>query len=203
MGDSEQVAANIRRFRDEQRMSLGEVARRAGLSKQTLSTIEQGTGNPRVDTLSAIAGALGVSLRRLLTEPDRLTLVARAQGASWRSSNGFQVRALDQTYGIGYVRSQVVRLPPHDRVRVPAHAQGTVHHTFVLKGGLEIGLPTGSTALSEGDFFRYPGDVEHVYAALTPDVELYLVTTLPQSGYAGSGEQAGDREDSSDPVAAP
>ena len=39
------VARNMRRFRLERAMSLGEVSRRSGLSKQTLSKIELGEGN--------------------------------------------------------------------------------------------------------------------------------------------------------------
>src|SRR6201993_3629574 len=62
------VARNIRRFRRERAMSLGELARRSGLSKQTLSKIEQGLGNPTVDTLAQLGTALDLPARRFLTE---------------------------------------------------------------------------------------------------------------------------------------
>lgn len=62
------VARNVRRFRLERSLSLGELARRSSLSKQTLSKIEQGVGNPTVETLSLLGSALDVPVRRLLDE---------------------------------------------------------------------------------------------------------------------------------------
>jgi transcriptional regulator with XRE-family HTH domain len=51
---SELVARNVRRFRLERGFSIGDLARRSGLSKQTLSKLEMGNGNPTVDTLAAV-----------------------------------------------------------------------------------------------------------------------------------------------------
>lgn len=62
------VALNVRRYRQERALSLGELARRSGLSKQTLSKIEQGSGNPTVETLSLLGAAFNVPARCLLTE---------------------------------------------------------------------------------------------------------------------------------------
>ncbi len=53
-------------------MSSAELARRAGLSKVTLSQLEAGRGNPTIETLDALAIALPIPLVDLLvrdTEP--------------------------------------------------------------------------------------------------------------------------------------
>ena len=71
MDSSELVARNVRRFRLERGFSIGDLARRSGLSKQTLSKLEMGNGNPTVDTLSAVGDALDVSLGRLVTEREQ------------------------------------------------------------------------------------------------------------------------------------
>jgi transcriptional regulator with XRE-family HTH domain len=65
------VARNVRRFRPERGYSLSELARRAGLAKQTLSSIEAGQANPTVLTLTEIATALGIPVAYLLTEYGR------------------------------------------------------------------------------------------------------------------------------------
>lgn len=62
------ISRNLRRYRTDRGMSLGELARRSGLSKQTVSKVEQGAGNPTVETLSLLGRALGVPARRMLTE---------------------------------------------------------------------------------------------------------------------------------------
>ena len=57
LGENALVARNVRRYRQERAVSIGELARRSGLSKQTLSKIEQGVGNPTVETLALLGTA--------------------------------------------------------------------------------------------------------------------------------------------------
>ena len=51
------LARSLKRRRLERAISLSELARRAGVSKATLSSLERGTGNPSVDTVWALAEA--------------------------------------------------------------------------------------------------------------------------------------------------
>uniref|UniRef100_UPI0013B3B296 helix-turn-helix domain-containing protein n=1 Tax=Nonomuraea lactucae TaxID=2249762 RepID=UPI0013B3B296 len=72
------IAAAIRRERDRAGLSLSELAKRAGLAKSTLSQLEAGAGNPGVETLWAIAAALGVPFSRLVDPPRPAARVIRA-----------------------------------------------------------------------------------------------------------------------------
>ena len=57
----------IREIRMKQGLSQNELAKRAGIRQGVLSYIESGrTKNPRIDTLAAIAKALGVPVDKLL-----------------------------------------------------------------------------------------------------------------------------------------
>ncbi|MFE2992057.1 helix-turn-helix domain-containing protein [Streptomyces sp. NPDC059262] len=60
------VGAKIRLRCQQRGMSAAEMARRAGLSKATLSQPEAGNGNPTIDTLDAIAIALRIPIADLL-----------------------------------------------------------------------------------------------------------------------------------------
>ncbi len=86
------VAHNIRLLRERRGLSLAELARRAGLAKQTLSRLEQGSGNPTVDTLFAIAEALRVPVTRLVAERRPSVTVQRGDetphGCNVSSSGG-------------------------------------------------------------------------------------------------------------------
>ncbi|MDX1873259.1 helix-turn-helix transcriptional regulator [Mycolicibacterium sp. 120266] len=82
-GENQLVARNVRRFRRERGMSLGELARRSGLAKQTLSKIEKGTGNPTVETLALLGAALDLPARRLLTEWGTPVYIQRRDQAVW------------------------------------------------------------------------------------------------------------------------
>src|SRR3954465_14536137 len=93
MESNQLVARNAKRFRVERGLSLGDVARRSGLSKQTLSKLENGVGNPTVETLAALGAALDVSLRRLVTEWGTPVFVQRAEQGEWQASDGHPGRA--------------------------------------------------------------------------------------------------------------
>src|SRR5260370_28373266 len=62
------LAANLRRLRIARHLSLSELTRITSMSKATLSGIENGRGNPTVETLALLAGPLRVSIADLLEE---------------------------------------------------------------------------------------------------------------------------------------
>lgn len=56
------LGAELRRLRGERAETLGETARRAGVSPQYLSEMERGIKDPSSEMIDAVAGALGVTL---------------------------------------------------------------------------------------------------------------------------------------------
>ncbi len=182
-GDENQlVARNVRRFRRERAMSLGELARRSGLSKQTLSKIEQGTGNPTVETLALLGAALDLPARRLLTEWGTPVYVQRHDEGQWVDGADRSERLLDEVYGSGYVRTLLLRLEKTgaEPVIINPHSPGTLHHLYVITGKLRTGPLVEPVDLSAGDFVRFPGDVPHQHVCITDRVIAHMVTTLPQ-----------------------
>lgn len=177
------IAHNIRRYRKERGMTMSALARRARLSKQTLSQIEKGVGNPTVETLALIGNALDVSLRRLLTEWGTSVLVVRHDSVEWHDHGTWRERVFDEVYGSGFVRTWLLRLDERTATAFPAPAQppGTLHHLFVLQGGIRTGPVTDPVELVPGDFARFPADVEHYLDPLTADALAHVVTTIPQS----------------------
>ncbi|MEU4650116.1 helix-turn-helix domain-containing protein [Nocardia fluminea] len=180
--DNELVARNVHRYRLERVMSLGELARRSGLSKQTLSKIEQGVGNPTVETLSLLCAALEVPLRRLLTEWGTPVYVQRATEGEWFEGPDRSERMLDEIYGSGYVRTILLRLERTSSapVQIDPHAPGTLHHLYVISGKLRTGPVLDTVDLGAGDFVRFPGDIPHCYVCLSDRVVAHVVTTYPQ-----------------------
>jgi transcriptional regulator with XRE-family HTH domain len=188
MTDSNQVVArNVRRFRLERSLSLGELARRSSLSKQTLSKIEQGVGNPTVETLSQLGSALDVPVRRLLTEWGTPVFVQRHTEGRWADVGNWSERLLDEAYGSGYLRALVLRLErggPEPKP-IDAHLAGTLHHLYVITGKLRAGPLSEPVDLAAGDFVRFPGDVPHRYVCLSDRVVAHMVTTVPRARQFG------------------
>jgi transcriptional regulator with XRE-family HTH domain len=182
------VARNVRRLRRERGYSQSELARRAELSKQTLSSIEAGEANPTVLTLTAIACALAVPVAHLLTEYGSPILVRRAEDAMWSPGPAGELRELDRIYGFGHVRTSLVRYSQSGDTPVAhqRHRQGTLHHVFVMSGELTIG-PTGEEVTAScGDFVRFPADVPHTTSIWSESALLHVVTTAPQVSQTGT-----------------
>lgn len=173
---------NIRRFRLERGLSLGDLARRSGVSKQTLSKIEQCEGNPTVDTLAALSHALDVATPRLLTQWGTPVFVQRQPDGVWQDGRGWSQRTLGEIYGSGYVRTLLLRLEKSAERRevIEGHRPGTWHHLYVITGKLRTGPLTDPVEVSAGDYVRFPGDVPHSYVSLSERVVAHMVTTLPQ-----------------------
>jgi transcriptional regulator with XRE-family HTH domain len=66
------IAGRLRKLRAAAGYSQQELATRAGLSIRAVTQIEQGTTpDPRVSTVVALVGALGVDFEALVGEPTR------------------------------------------------------------------------------------------------------------------------------------
>lgn len=64
------IAYNLKRLREERKLSLGQLAEIAGVSKVILSHIEKGEANPTINTIWKIAGAFHLPYTSLLEMPE-------------------------------------------------------------------------------------------------------------------------------------
>ena len=174
------LGRNVRRIRTERQLSLGALARQAGLAKQTLANLEGGTGNPTVETLLAVARALGIGISLLVAEWGSPVLLQRGADAEWTDDVVGRRRTLDQIHGTGQVSTAIVELDGTRVVRA-ALPPGALHHAYVLTGRLLAGPMEDLHTLDAGDFVRFAGDVPHVLRSATATTAVvHVVTTVPQ-----------------------
>ena len=174
------VGRNVRRLRTERHMSLGALADRAGLAKQTLANLESGNGNPTIETLLAVSRALGVGATWLLAEWGSPVVVQRNGESSWLELDSGRRRELDQTFGTGHVVTSVLELTA-PAAASPALSPGALVHAYVVAGRVVAGPVDDQHRLERGDFIRFPGDVPHVLGAAWGKAAIHVVTTLPQA----------------------
>lgn len=176
-GPSAFVAIAVRRERERLGLTASDLAKRAGLSKSTLSLLEAGNGNPSIETLWGLAGVLGVPVSRLIEPPRQGVSVVRAgEGATVRAEQSAYAATLLATCPPA-ARRDIYRLVvqpgrPHES---QPHRLGTVEHLLLCQGRASAG-PVGSVVeLAAGDFISYPADVPHVFAAHEPDTSAVLI----------------------------
>jgi transcriptional regulator with XRE-family HTH domain len=176
----DQLAANLRRLRIARHLSLSELARATGMSKATLSGIENGRANPTVETLASLAAALRVSIVELLEEPPLGEVrVVRAAGATPARRDGVARRALEAVGADGSLELHEIALDARHLHEEAAKPAGTRASVYVLDGTLIAGPVERSTELGAGDYIAFPADVAHVYETGRHAARALLLTRSP------------------------
>jgi transcriptional regulator with XRE-family HTH domain len=80
--DATELGAAIRDRRLAKKMSLAQVAERAGVSTSFVSQVERGVANPTLSSLKSLVEAVGSSVGTLL------------EGGAWSSENGFSEKGV-------------------------------------------------------------------------------------------------------------
>ena len=176
----QRIADAIRREREASGIAPAELARRAGVSKATISQLENGTGNPTVETLWAIGAALGVPFATLVAEPERTSTLVRAGGfAGVPSAAAPYVATLISASPPGARRDlYLIQAEPGTPHRSVGHQAGTVEHVLLLTGAATVGPDSETERLSPGDYLVHPGDVPHSFEALSPATTAVLITEI-------------------------
>ncbi len=174
------IALNLRRLRAERGVSLSELARSAGVSKGTLSRLEAGSGNPRIETMANLAGALGVTIDDLVADEDSRVRVVRSTGGTWVSGSAVGYRLMDRLLGRSVVDVYENAHEAGMRRESEAHTEGAIEHLFMMEGRMVVG-PVGETVeVGPGDYARYPADRPHVYEAIAGKARAILLISYMQ-----------------------
>ncbi|WP_211128713.1 XRE family transcriptional regulator [Streptomyces yatensis] len=164
------IARALRRERGATGLSLTDLAKRAGIAKSTLSQLESGSGNPSVETLWALAVALGVPLSRLVDPPKPSVTVIRAgEGPVVHSERANYSATLLAACPPNARRDMyVIRAEPGSARNSDPHMPGTMEHVWLGTGRALVGHPDAPVTLCPGDYIAYPGDHPHTFQALSP-----------------------------------
>src|SRR5580658_5962199 len=180
----EVIAANLHRLRTDRRMSLATLAARADVAKATLANLEQGRGNPTIETLWSLALGLGVAFSDLLEDRREIsTVIVRAeQGARVRGSTQggkLDLRLLDRIERGGLVEVFDMFLPAGTEHLGTPHGTGVVERVFVYTGTIQVGPAGDPLTLGPGDYARYGADRPHVYRSADADCHGLLLVGYP------------------------
>jgi transcriptional regulator with XRE-family HTH domain len=171
------VGGNIRRLRVRAGLSLRELAAQAGVSASTLSGIEAGAGNPGVETLVNVGGALGVPFSDLVMphEPDVQVqradegIVVHAAGADFTS------RLLIAERSRSVTEVYEATMEPGEVYRAEPHLPGVTESVIVVRGRMRLGPLDATVELGPGDRATFAADQVHTYQALAKGSRMVMV----------------------------
>lgn len=158
---SEAVSAKLKAHRKQQKLSLDELSRRAGVSKGMLVEIEKSIANPSIAILCKIAAALGISVADIVnvaSAPAAHLIEAQNIPTLWTGPAGGTARLLAGTSGPNMIELWRWELPPGERFESAGHPQGTFELFHVEQGQLtvrvdktELIVPAGCSAVARTD----------------------------------------------------
>lgn len=171
------ISSAIQRERKRAGISLSELAKRANISKSTLSQLESRHGNPSIETLWAIANTLNISVSKLIDQQkSHVQLIRAGNGTNVASSQSNYLASLLSASPPG-ARRDIYALhvqPDEPKISSPHHG-GTIEHLILMSGSAIVG-PVGSTeTLMPGDYISYPADVSHIFQALEANTQAVLI----------------------------
>lgn len=138
----------------------------AGISRSTLHHLENGNGNPRMDTLYALARVLKVPLSDLIRSPAEDVGVIRSFEGTAVAIPGIRARLLQRfTLLTGTLELSEVHISADTNSVNGAHQRGTYEHLYVTSGMIEIGPQEAPQLLQTGDYIKFRADTPHLYRA--------------------------------------
>jgi transcriptional regulator with XRE-family HTH domain len=153
------LAERLRELRRARRWSLDELSARSGVSRASLSRIENGEVSPTASVLGRLAGAHHTTVSRLLAdiEGDAPALVRRAEQPEWTDpATGFRRRSVSPPSLDFACELLHCELPAGAQIDYPLPPRlGLEHHLYLLDGALELTLEGAVHRLSAGDCLRY------------------------------------------------
>jgi transcriptional regulator with XRE-family HTH domain len=143
-------------------MSVLELSRRSGVARNTIAALERGEGNPTLETLYALADALGVPLSELLVAPAGGVSVVRAGTGAHVSGDALEAELLERIERPGWL-GELYALRIHGRREAQPHPFGVEERLHVVSGQVSVGPIEAPVSLGPGDYATYSGAVPHVY----------------------------------------
>jgi len=185
------IGGRVRQGRGSRGWTLDQLARRSGVSRRMLVSIEQGSANPSIATLLRIGDAFGIGLPALVDlgrSPGLRVTRAGAAPVLWHGTLGGRAVLVAGTEPPDVTELWDWTLGPGERHTSEAHTPGTRELLLVLDGELELRVGEDAEVLAQGDSASFAGDLAHEYvnAGSAQVARFALTVSEPPAGGGGA-----------------
>jgi transcriptional regulator with XRE-family HTH domain len=159
------VSENLKRIREERKLSLEKLSELTGVSKSMLGQIERGDSSPTISTVWKIANGLKISFTTLLNAPQsETTLIRRFEIQPLIEDDGrYQLFPLFPIEEGRRFEVYSIEIQPGGHLNADAHPGGTQEFLTVYSGSLTLRVDEQEHQLGEGDAIRFRADKPHAY----------------------------------------
>lgn len=176
-----EVGRRLRALRQERKLSLTTLSRRAGLSQGYLSQVERDRAMPSMTALSKLAEVLDVPVAHLFEAaherlPENYVVRRGARRAVLYPGSTVRNELLvPDLRG----RLEAISFRARAGTRSPLYKHEGEEFGYVLKGRLRVTIGNDEFVLAKGDAICFPSHQPHFWEAVGPETEALWVTTPP------------------------
>lgn len=159
------VAKNIRRLREENKLSMDELSKLSGVSKSMLAQIERGDGNPTISTLWKISNGMKVPFDALTVRPKSPYEIVKTAEIQPLLEDGGRVKNYsifpddeNRRFAVYYLE-----LAKDSYWESEPHLKGTTEFITIFTGKIEIIADGHKFVVEEGESIRFKADAAHSY----------------------------------------
>lgn len=153
------LADRLKRLRQEAKWSLETLAQRSGVSRATLSRLENAEVSPSAEVLGRLCAAYRLPMSRLIqmVEQDFVARIPATAQTVWHDpATGYARRSVSPPAEA--LRGEVIEgtLPAGARIAYDTPpVEGLEHHLVMLSGALTLTVENTAHTLTTGDCLRY------------------------------------------------
>ncbi|HWR44966.1 XRE family transcriptional regulator [Sporomusa sp.] len=159
------IASNLKRIREEKKLSLEKVADITGVSKSMLGQIERGESSPTINTIWKIAIGLKVSFTSLINAPqDDAMIVHKSDVEPLIEDNGkYRVYPVFPYEDGRRFEMYIVEIEPGGHLCTDTHGEKTQEFITVVDGELTMITNEKEYTVNKGDSIMFRADKRHTY----------------------------------------
>lgn len=159
------IASNLKRIREEKKLSLEKVADITGVSKSMLGQIERGESNPTINTIWRIANGLKVSFTSLINFPQvEAIIVHKSDVEPLIEDNGkYRVYPVFPYEDGRRFEMYILEIDKGGYFGTDTHGEKTQEFITVVEGELTLLTNNKEYTVNEGDSITLRADKPHAY----------------------------------------
>lgn len=159
------IAQNLKKLREDRKLSLDNLSKLTGVSKSMLGQIERGEVNPTVSTVWKISNGLKISFTQLMSRPEAgIEVVEKAEIQPLLEDDGkfrnYPVFPYDSTRRF---ETYLLEIDAGGYLSAEAHPKGTEEFITVFSGEITISVNNENFIIVEGNSIRFKADNTHEY----------------------------------------
>jgi XRE family transcriptional regulator, regulator of sulfur utilization len=159
------VAQNLKRIREEKKLSLDKLAELSGVSKSMLGQIERGESSPTISIVWKIANGLKISFTALVNAPQPdINIVRMADIKPLVEDNGnyrlFPFFPIEEDRRFEIYWAEIEK---GGYLSADPHPEGTQEFITIFSGELTIRVDNQEYKIETGNAIRFRADRPHAY----------------------------------------